>query len=381
MRKILTYLGVAAAAFALLASWASFTAVVALVDLRSVALWASLAALGIAALARSRGAAILALIALVTVVAVLYVPITAEDVQFRGTGGVTLTGTLYRPRTREAVPALVYLHGSGPQKRGDFRWYALQLAREGIASLIYDKRTGSGAYAEYAADGAAAIATLRARPGIRADAVGLLGHSEGGWIAPAVATMVEPPAAFVVVTSTTNLTPASQVAYETMATMREAGHAEDVVRHAEALQMRVLEYQRTGSADPDLASNLAAAAKQPWFDAAELPDQLYPPDDYAWWRSVMDYDPLPFWRRVDAPVLAISGGRDRNSDVRASQAAIREALAAGGNHDFTGRIYPEMVHGGVEWWLPYGLPPPRYPSGYDDLLASWISAKTARATR
>ena len=89
----------------------------------------------------------------------------------------------------------------------------------------------------------------------------------------------------------------------------------------------------------------------------------------------MDFDPAVHWRKVQAPVLAISGGRDVNSDVHASQRQLRQILASAGNRDFTGVIYPNMEHGGVEWWLPFRLPPPRFPEGYSDLLINWTISR------
>jgi hypothetical protein len=91
----------------------------------------------------------------------------------------------------------------------------------------------------------------------------------------------------------------------------------------------------------------------------------------------MDFDPIPGWRRVSCPVLLVSGGLDTKSPVRDSQERIRAALAEGGNARFTGRVFERAGHGLVEWWLPAGLPPPRFPEGYPALLVDWAREQVA----
>ncbi|MGH9380444.1 MAG: alpha/beta hydrolase family protein, partial [Thermoanaerobaculia bacterium] len=275
-----------------------------------------------------------------------------HEVRFTAADGTVLLGTLFAPRGEGPFPAVIFLHGSGAEDRHEFGWHSKLLARHGFAALAYDKR-GAGrsggstwevGYEGYATDAIAALAWLAERAEIDGRRLGVLGHSEGGWVAPIVAESL-PRLAFVVVTSATDLSPAEQVVYETRAAVTAEGFARQDVEKA-----------------------------------AELPRRLYEPQEYAWWRSVMDFDPRLHWRNVRAPVLAISGGLDRNSDPQASQAGIAAALAAGGNDRFTGRIFPRMEHGTVEWWLPGGLPPPRFPSGYRDLLVTWMR-QAVRETR
>lgn len=117
-------------------------------------------------------------------------------------GNVTLAGTLTMPKGKGPFPAVVMIAGSGPQNRDEtieghriFLVLADRLTREGIAVLRYDKRgvgksTGSYATAtqrDFIADATAALNWLRKQSGIATGKVGLLGHSEGAEIAPAVA--------------------------------------------------------------------------------------------------------------------------------------------------------------------------------------------------
>lgn len=322
----------------------------------------------------------LSLVVLAFAVRLVFFTYDEREVRFESADGTVLAGTIYAPRSAGPHPGVVHIHGSGRETRKEGRFQAKLFARHGIAALVYDKR-GAGesggatwevGYEGYAEDAAAAVARLAEEPDVDGRRIGLFGQSEGGWVAPLVAErMPAPGPAFVIVTSTTPLTPARQVLYQTGADLERLGYPNDAVAAATALQERVLAYQRTGEPDLALADDLGAAEERPWFEVADLPPELYPPKEYAWWRSVMDFDPVPHWRRVGCPVLAVSGGRDTRSDAEESLRGLRAALAAGGNRRFTGRIFPNMEHGTIEWWLPLHLPPPRFPDGYLQLLVSW----------
>ncbi|MDQ2764617.1 MAG: alpha/beta fold hydrolase, partial [Pseudomonadota bacterium] len=117
-------------------------------------------------------------------------------------GAATLAGTLTLPKGEGPFPAVVMIAGSGPQNRDEtveghriFFVIADRLTRRGIAVLRYDKRgvgksTGSFSTAtqrDFTADATTALQWIRQQPRIDAARVGLLGHSEGAEIAPAVA--------------------------------------------------------------------------------------------------------------------------------------------------------------------------------------------------
>ena len=123
--------------------------------------------------------------------------------------GHTLSGTLLVPRMRpaEGVPAVVFISGSGPQNRDGevmnhrpFKVLADRLARKGIASFRYDDRgfgdsTGdfsSATSLDFADDAAAALKHILKDPRINPNKVGLIGHSEGGLIAPLVGAGMAP---------------------------------------------------------------------------------------------------------------------------------------------------------------------------------------------
>jgi len=130
-------------------------------------------------------------------------PYRSEDVTFAGPGGITLAGTLTTPQGAGPFPAVVLVQGSGGHDRDEnmlghkpFLVLADALTQRGIAVLRADKRgigksTGKFATAtseDFAADTEATVAYLRTLKNIDPKKIGLIGHSEGGLIAPMVAT-------------------------------------------------------------------------------------------------------------------------------------------------------------------------------------------------
>lgn len=256
-------------------------------------------------------------------------PYTAEDVAVKTRTGHVLAGTLTRPLTQEAVPAVVMITGSGAQDRDQalpmirgyrpFREVADTLSRRGIAVLRLDDRgfgasTGDFAMAtsvDFAEDVRAALEYLRTRPDVDGRRLGLVGHSEGGLIAPMVAATDSLLAGIVVI----------------------AGPAQTGRKIIAYQQRYALERSET-IPEASVDSALVAARERLEAEAAHQP----------WLRFFLDYDPLPVARQVRrTPVLILHGETDRQ--VTPEQAdALAAAFRAGGNPDVTVHVLPEVNH-------------------------------------
>lgn len=309
----------------------------------------------------------------------------SEQVSFRN-GDVMLAGTLFQPRDRGPHPGVVVVHGSGPESRHEYSFYAQYLARRGIAALVYDKRgvgesTGElyrSDYGDYAEDAVAAVGSLASRSDIRRGAIGLFGFSEAEWVAPQAVARSDL-ISFVAVVGAAGTSPAEQVASEMAIRLRSRGYADSVVAEALALNERVFAYQRTGEGATDLEAALEQARSKAWFaDAEGLPERVHPAELYAWWRSVMDFDSDRAWKRVNVPVLLLKGGKDDRSAPGPMERRIRTALREGGNHDVTVQVFPEADHMLLEWPLGVGVPPPTFADGYLSLLVDWIKELSIR---
>ena len=257
-------------------------------------------------------------------------PYIAEEVLVKTPAGHTLAGTLTLPKSASrthSVSAIVTVTGSGPQDRDEniglpgfrpFRQIADSLARRGIAVLRMDDR-GTGASggtfkgstsADFAEDVRAGLAYLRTRPEIRADRLGVLGHSEGALIAPMVAEK-EPTLRAIVL----------------LAGIAQAG------RTALHFQLKN-QIEHNSKLTPEVRdSQIAAIPKR--IDAMAAAD--------PWMKFFLSYDPAPTMRRVKTPVLILTGSRDQQA-VPEQVALMETAFKEGGNKDVTARVLPDVNH-------------------------------------
>jgi hypothetical protein len=257
-------------------------------------------------------------------------PYIAEEVVVKTPAGHTLAGTLTLPKSasrKQPVSAIVTVTGSGPQDRDEniglqgfrpFRQLAEALAHRGIAVLRMDDR-GTGASggtfkgstsADFAEDVRAGLAYLRTRPEIRADRLGVLGHSEGALIAPMVAEK-EPKLRAIVL----------------LAGIAQPG------RSALHFQLKN-QIEHNTKLTPEMRdSQIAEIPKR--IDAMMAAD--------PWMKFFLTYDPAPTMRRVKTPVLILTGSRDQQAvpeQVPLQEAAFKE----GGNKDVTARVLPDLNH-------------------------------------
>ena len=257
-------------------------------------------------------------------------PYVAEEVVVMTPAGHTLAGTLTLPKSAsrtQPVSAIVTVTGSGPQDRDEniglpgfrpFRQIADSLGRRAIAVLRMDDR-GTGASggtfkgstsADFAEDVRAGLAYLRTRPEIRADRLGVLGHSEGALIAPMVADK-EPTLRAIVL----------------LAGIAQPG------RSALYFQLKN-QIEHNAKLTPDMRdSQIAEIPKR--IDAMMAAD--------PWMKFFLTYDPAPTMHHVKTPVLILTGSRDQQAVP--DQVALQEAaFKEGGNKDVTARVLPDLNH-------------------------------------
>ena len=261
-------------------------------------------------------------------------PYTAEDVVVRTSDGLRLNGTLTLPRDgpRGGIPAVVTITGSGPEDRDEssglipgyrpFRELADTLGRRGIAVLRLDDRgvngsdggTTTATSEDFANDIRAGVAYLRARPEIDRRRVGLVGHSEGGIIAPMIASTDTAIHAIVLMAGT------ASTGREIV--MGQNRYIIDSVAHLSGAQRDTLLARAGRSVD--------SAAKAP-----------------GWQGFFLNYDPKPTAARVRARVLILQGETDRQ--VPPSEAErLGAAFRAGVSPSVTVRMFPTTNHLFVE---------------------------------
>lgn len=292
-------------------------------------------------------------------------PYKAEDVAFDNFAapGVRLTGTLTLPPGDGPFPAAILLTGSGPHDRDGemmghkpFAVIADYLTRSGIAVLRYDDRgvgESTGNYAEaistdHASDANAAFAYLTTRPEIRRDAIGFIGHSEGGITASTAMADNDDVAYFVSLA-----TPGTDFSH-LMLSQRRLVAARSGMKEAEiarsdpvvaALYQAISETETPEAGYAAAMKILTPEAKAelgvpPEFDSAMLIQrmQLMEP----WLQYLLKYETAPNLSRITVPVLALSGSLDVQAPAAENLAAIRTALK--GNPDVTITELPGLNH-------------------------------------
>ncbi len=295
-------------------------------------------------------------------------PYRAEEVTFENAAaGITLAGTLTLPEGPGPFPVVVLISGSGPQNRDEelmghkpFLVIADYLTRRGIAVLRYDDR-GAGASTgdfssatsdDFAGDVQAAVNFLQRRSGINAGQIGLIGHSEGGLIAPMVAARSPEAIAFIVLLAGPGV-PGDEIILRQQRLIAEAeGQSEELIQLNQEFLREAFALIRAGNTEVEARATLAPLLKK--LLEASAPDGKAPsPDQVAqqidalfspWFRHFVTYDPAPALRQVQCPVLVLNGGRDLQVDPAQNLPAVEAALQKGGNPDYTVKELPELNH-------------------------------------
>jgi pimeloyl-ACP methyl ester carboxylesterase len=300
-------------------------------------------------------------------------PYREEQIEFAN-ADAKLRGSLLIPASNERHPAVVLIHGSSTPDRDDFRFYADLFVRNGIATLIYDKRTCTGEggmrqvdLRDLAGDAAAAVGALKSRADIDPARIGLWGHSQGGWVVPMVAAGLDS-IAFVVGFSAPGVTYADLDKFANASRLRVNGFAQVDIDQALTALRQVDASVRGGGDRPELQSALDSFHRSRWASFTTLP-RVAPTlaDVQSWlrWRN-LDLDPVDYWRIVRAPVLLVYGELDDVVPVATSAARIRDALRQAGNTSVVVRIFPKQDHS---------------ISGADDFpefMAAWMVEQTRR---
>ncbi|MGQ0760819.1 MAG: alpha/beta hydrolase family protein [Acidobacteriota bacterium] len=316
-------------------------------------------------------------------------PYRSEEITFHN-GEVTLRGTLTMPATKGPHPAIILVHGSGPQRRPGGHW-THYFTRYGIAYFNFDKR-GSGASTgdlynaslnDLAGDVLAAVQAIRGNKQINPNQVGLIGHSNGGWVAPLAASRSRD-VAFVIVKSGSGLPVHENLVYELEMDMRAAGNfSKSDIAQARAIREQLNKALLTNSGWEALMANIEKSKNERWFQYARvqwLPHVPPPLDSTAnnvlsGFRSQIDFDPAKTWEQVHCPVLVLLGELDANVPSKASAAIMERGLKSGGNRDYSVRVLSKANHGLFEAETGYSPEWPllkRYVPGYMDGITDWL---------
>ena len=304
-------------------------------------------------------------------------PLDRRDAAFAN-GGVKLAGELIVPATSGRHPAILFLHGSGAEGRFASRYLAQRFARAGFVALIYDKRgvgqsTGDwqqSGFEELADDAASGIRFLATQPEVDPKRIGTYGHSQGGTIAPLVASRAQT-LGFVIASAAGGLDPAEVEIYSIENSLGVSQLPASERADAQRFVREIVEVAYKGKSRAGLDAMATEFKNRSWyFDP--------PPLGHSYWaisRKIAGFRPLDYWRRVRAPILLLFGAHDERVPPVKSADAIIAALKASGNTKVTLKVFPDADHTfRIVPQSPAGGWSKRVPD-YADTLVNWARAQ------
>ncbi len=297
-------------------------------------------------------------------------PYNEEEVEYQNEkAGIKLAGTLTTPKTEAPFPAVILISGSGAQDRDEtifehrpFLILADYLTRLGIAVLRVDDRGVGGSTGkvslstseDFAGDVLAGVEFLKTRKEIDSKKIGLIGHSEGGIIAPMVANKSDD-IAFIVLMAGTGMT-GEEILYLQAALIMKTQGVDDVkIAENRDQQEKMFAVMKQEPDSLKAAQKLRDILKKSLAEISNDEKEKMAGADAQinvqikqvmnpWFRFFLTYDPRSALKKVKCPVLAINGEKDLQVPPKENLAAIEETLKQGGNSNYTIRELPGLNH-------------------------------------
>lgn len=286
----------------------------------------------------------------------LPIPYLSEDIHFYNNDSTKFSGTLTMPRTAKHIPAVILVSGSGPQNRDEeilghqpFKILADHLTRNGIAVLRYDDRgygQSEGQFRpatsmDYTDDALAAIQFLKNYEGLHISQLGVVGHSEGGNIAPVAATL-DTSVSFMVLLAAPGVSnlaaylvsldlilkeypetydrdfPFFKSVYTDMATIDDKAILKDSIMakfKRIALEMEEKEFVNYGGVENYINSQVA-----------------YHTSD--WYHHFLQFDVTPYLKKLGLPILALNGDKDNSIVSKTNLEGFEKTLKSAGNSNY-----------------------------------------------
>ena len=298
-------------------------------------------------------------------------PYKEEEVLYENkSDGVKLAGTLTLPSAGGPFPAVLLITGSGAQDRNEtvaghrpFLVLSDYLTRLGIAVLRVDDRGVGGSSKgaptttteSYAGDVLAGVEFLKNRKEIDPRQIGLIGHSEGGIVAPMAAARSRD-VSFIVLMAGSGMPGYDVIQLQTEQLLRAQGASDEGVKLTLDLfgEVFAILMRKDDSTTAEkqiremLATKTAAMTEEQRKGVAQIlktiDTQLQQFYLTEWFRFFLRYDPRPTLKRVQVPVLAINGEKDLQVPYKENLAGIEAALKEGGNKDYTVVHLPQLNH-------------------------------------
>ena len=297
-------------------------------------------------------------------------PYEEEEVSYKNTtDNVKLTGTLTTPNGTGKYPAVILISGSGSQNRDSFIGghrpflvLADHLTRKGIAVLRVDDRGMGGSdlgspsvtSENFMLDVLAGFDFLKGRPTIDSKKIGLIGHSEGGMIAPMAAARSKD-IAFIVMLAGLGQRGEDIIYTQTGLIAGASGVDAETIKRSVTLSRRINAIVKSESNENRIEQLINDDLKAQAADMSEDQRKAFAPEaagvraampmyKLQWYRYFIMFDPVPVLKKVKVPVLALNGELDLQVASKENLGLIAAGLKAGRNKDFTVKAFPKLNH-------------------------------------
>jgi pimeloyl-ACP methyl ester carboxylesterase len=286
-------------------------------------------------------------------------PYLAEEVKITNLkDSLTLAGTLSKPNGKGKFPAVIFITGSGAEDRDEnlfehkpFWILADELTKKGFAVLRCDDRgteKSTGSYEgstvdNFANDVEAQIEFLKKRPDIDKKRIGLLGHSEGGVIAPLVGSRRND-IAFVVMLAGLGINMFDLLLAQDSLSSKAEGESKSKIDESTRMNTKLYEILRTEKDSVEIADKMEKVIGGEFNYKDDIVTSTIQFLDSRWIRWYVGYQPDSVLRRLKCPVLAVNGEKDVQVPSQTNLSAINNALKSGGNKHYETREFPGLNH-------------------------------------
>ncbi len=281
-------------------------------------------------------------------------PYLSEEVEYLNPkSGLKLAGTLTLPENAKNCTAVILISGSGAQDRDEtifghkpFFVIADFLTRNGIAVLRVDDRgvggsevnTQNATSEDFAGDVLAGLEFLKTKKEIDQNKIGLIGHSEGGIIAPMVANS-SGNIAFMVLLAGPGIKGEQIIVKQVELLNRAAGLTEEQVNQKVNLQKAIFDILLNGKDTVNQMERLQQVFSNGTYDSMSDDQKKIINTNLnalkkRWFQFFLTYDPYPALVKLECPVLALNGSKDLQVPPAENLAVIEKALKEGGNKNF-----------------------------------------------
>ncbi len=290
-------------------------------------------------------------------------PYTSTDITIKNNKqNIKLSATLTMPEGKGPFPLAILISGSGPQDRNSeifkhkpFLIISDYLTREGIAILRYDDRgvgLSKGSFkkatsADLATDAEAVFRYGFTLDNIDKSKIGIIGHSEGGLIAPMIASKSDS-VGFIVSIAGPGVPISELMLLQNLNIFKKNGMTKEGLELTSAALPKIYAIA-TQDKEPKLLYDTLISEIHGFYTSLTKEDQLLLGPNKAsyylvlsqglfstWFRYFLGFDPTPYWEKTKCPVLAISGSEDLQVDAEQNITAIQNILKKNNqkNNDF-----------------------------------------------